>query len=139
MTSRLVVLAVVSAFVAVFVAASPTRLHGQQPSQIQQQYDEHHQTAPEQAAPAAGNQQARMMMGAMHANDQKVDELVKKMNAAKGNDKVDAMAELLTTLVQDRRTMQQSMSNMSMMMNMMRSNDMGGMHGRGNTSPTQKQ
>jgi hypothetical protein len=123
------------------VAASPTRLHGQQPSQIQQQHDEHHPATPEQAAPAAGDPQARMMnmMATMHANDQKVDDLVKKMNDAKGNNKVDAMAELLTTLVQDRRSMQQSMSNMSMMMNMMgTSNGMGGMRGRGNTNPTPK-
>jgi hypothetical protein len=127
MTSRFVVVTVLSACTAVFVAASPTRLHGQQPSQIQQQHD--------------GDPQARMMnmIATMHANDQKVDDLVKKMNDAKGNNKVDAMAELLTTLVQDRRTMQQSMSNMSMMMNMMgTSNGMGGMRGRGNTNPTPK-
>ena len=141
MTSRLVLLAVFAAFTAVFVTASPTRLHGQQPPQIQQ-HDEHHSSAPEQAAPAAGDQQARMMnmMATMHANDQKVDDLVQKMNAARGNDKVEAMAQLLTTLVQDRRAMQQSMSNMSMMMNMMgTSSGMGGMRGRGTMNPAPKQ
>jgi hypothetical protein len=69
------------------------------------------------------------MMTAMRANDQKLDELLQKMNGAQGAAKVDAIAELLTTLVQDRRTMLDSMSNMSMMMNMM-----GGSHGE--TAPT---
>ena len=49
------------------------------------------------------------MMAAMKANDQKLDELVKKMNAAQGTAKVDTIAELLTALVQDRRTMHESM------------------------------
>ena len=77
------------------------------------------------------------MMATMHANDQKLDDLVKKMNAAKGSAKVDAIAVLLTTLVQDRRTMHESMmSNMSMMMNM--TGSMGAMHGRGDSDTTPK-
>jgi len=50
------------------------------------------------------------------ALDAKIDELVKKMNAAKGAAKVDAMAELLTALASDRRVMDRHMmANMSMM------------------------
>jgi hypothetical protein len=139
MTTRVALLAVLSMFTAVFVSA-PVYLQGQQPSQVQQ-HDQHHPDAPDQPAAPANDQQARMMnmMATMHANDQKVDDLVRKMNATKGTAKVDAMAELLTTLVQDRRSMQESMSNMSMMMKMMGSmNGMGGMRGRGNTNPTPK-
>jgi hypothetical protein len=113
-------LVVLSSFV-VFLASAPGHLHGQQPSQ--EQHEQHHPATTEQAKPAAGDQHAAMMkmMATMHANDQRLDELVKKMNAANGNAKIDAMAELLTTLVQDRRAMHESMSNMSMMMNMMNS------------------
>lgn len=135
MTSRIAILAVLSLF-AVFFVSTPAHLHGQQPSQGQQ-HEQHHPGATDQAAPAAaGDQQASMMkmMATMHANDQKLDDLAKKMNAAKGNAKVDAIAELLTTLVQDRRTMHESMSNMSMMMNMM-----GTMHGRGEAGAAPKQ
>ena len=131
MRSRIAILAVLSLFAGLFVSA-PARLHGQQPSQGEQ-HEQHHPGATDQAPPAAGDQQASMMkmMATMHANDQKLDDLVNKMNAAKSNAKVEAIAELLTTLVQDRRTMHESMSNMSMMMNMM-----GTMHGRGGDTGT---
>jgi hypothetical protein len=122
------------------LASAPVHLLGQQPSQVQQ-HDQHHPDTPDQPPASADDQHTRMMnmMATMHANDQKVDDLVKKMNAAKGTAKVDAMAELLTTLVQDRRSMQESMSNVSMMMNMMGTmNGMGGMRGRGNTNPPPK-
>jgi hypothetical protein len=135
MTSRIAILAVLSLF-AGFSVSSPAHLHGQQPSQAD--HEQHHPGTPDQPAQAQPDRQASMMkmMATMHANDQKLDDLVKKMNAAKGNARVDAIAELLTTLVQDRKTMQESMSNMSMMMNMMGS--MGTMHGRGDTGPAAK-
>src|SRR5690349_6071468 len=118
MTSRIAILAVLSLFAGFFVSA-PEHLHGQQPSQAE--HEQHHPGTPDQSAQTQPDQQASMMkmMATMHANDQKLDDLVKKMNAAKGNAKVDAIAELLTTLVQDRKTMHEGMSNMSMMMNMM--------------------
>jgi hypothetical protein len=71
--------------------------------------------------PAADDMQVRMqaMMATMHASDQRLDELVNKMNSASGPAKTDAMAALLTALVEDHRAMHASMgSNMSMMMNM---------------------
>jgi hypothetical protein len=131
MTSRIAILAVLSLFAA-FAVSAPAHLHGQQPSQAE--HEQHHPGTADQPAQAPPDQQASMMkmMATMHANDQKLDDLVKTMKTAKGNAKVDAIAELLTTLVQDRRTMHESMSNMSMMMNMMGS--MGTMHGRGDST-----
>jgi hypothetical protein len=131
MRSRLVVLVGVSLITAVFMSA-PTHLHGQPPPQPQ--HEQHHPGAPEQpelaTAPHANMMQ---MMATMRANDAKLDELVKHMNAAHGAAKVDAMAELLTTLVQDRRAMHDSMSDMSTMMDMM-----GTMHGGSNTAMPHK-
>ena len=57
----------------------------------------------------------------MMAADPKLDELAKKMNAAKGGAKIDAMAELLTALVENRRTMcGPMMADMMTMMGMMK-------------------
>ena len=110
MTPRLAVLAAAGLSAAVLTPASTT-LHGQQ------------------AAPPA-NQPAMQMMATMRADDQKIDALVKKMNAATGAARVDAMAELLTALVDHQHAMHQSMqANMSMMM--------GTMHGRGDASTPQ--
>jgi hypothetical protein len=132
MASRIAILAVWSLFAA-FAVSSPAHLHGQQPSQTE--HEQHHPGTTNQPAQPQPDQQASMMkmMATIRANDQKLDDLVKKMNAAKDNAKVDVIAELLTTLVQDRRAMHESMSNMSMMMNMM-----GTMHGRGDTSTAPK-
>ena len=108
----------------------PTILFGHQAQP--EQHDQHHPDATQPPATAGAGQQPDMakMMAAMKANDQKLDELVKKMNSAQGTAKVGAMAELLTKLVQDDRAMHASMmSNMSMMMNMM------GARGRGATVP----
>jgi hypothetical protein len=48
----------------------------------------------------------------MKASDAKLDELVAKMNAAQGQAKVDAMAELLTTLVKQHQSMHGNMGEM---------------------------
>jgi hypothetical protein len=79
---------------------------------------QHHPAAqaadPKAATPAP---QATTGMGMnMTASDAKLDELVKKMNAAQGQAKVDAIAELLTALVQDRRHMHANMAGMMSMM-----------------------
>ena len=106
----------------------PTILFGQQA-----QPEQHHPDATPPPATTGAGQQPDMakMMAAMKANERKLDELVKKMNTAQGTAKVDAIAELLTTLVQDHRTMHEAMmSNMSTMMSMM------GARGRGATAPT---
>ena len=49
------------------------------------------------------------MMAAMAAKDAKLGDMVKAMNAAKGEAKVDAMAALLTALVEDHQAMHASM------------------------------
>jgi hypothetical protein len=60
------------------------------------------------------------MMSRMKTNDAKFDELVKKMNVAGGTAKTDAMAELLTALVEDRRNAcEPMMANMMSMMKTM--------------------
>jgi hypothetical protein len=56
------------------------------------------------------------------ASSAKLDELVKKMNAAQGQVKVDAMAELLTAMVQQHQSMH---GNMGEMMSKMRNKDTG--------------
>ena len=48
----------------------------------------------------------------MKASDAKLDELVAKMSAAQGQAKVDAMAELLTTLVKQHQSMHGDMGQM---------------------------
>ena len=70
-----------------------------------------------QATPAPPAKGMAGMKGMdMAASNAKFDELVKKMNAAQGQAKVDAMAELLTALVQEHQTMHGNMANrMSMM------------------------
>ena len=50
---------------------------------------------------------------ARKAPDAKLDELVAKMNAAKGEAKVDAIAELLTALVQQHHSMHGNMAQMT--------------------------
>jgi hypothetical protein len=58
------------------------------------------------------------MMSRMHANDAKLDQLVAKMKATTGAAKTEAMAELLTALVEDRKnTCEPMMAHMMSMMN----------------------
>jgi hypothetical protein len=130
MTSRFWVLTLVVVFTV--LAATPAHLHGLP------------QNAPGSTAASRGRGQ---MMAAMMASDAKLDELVKKMNEATGAAKVDAMAELLTTLVNDRLTMRRSMMSNSGMpmgdtMDHMQggAGAMGGMHGggSGDTTPPNK-
>lgn len=52
------------------------------------------------------------MMADMKAEQAKLDELVKKMNSATGDAKVSVMAELLTEIVRDHRTMGERMDTM---------------------------
>jgi len=115
MTSRLAILAAIGTFTALM--AAPARLHGVQPAQSE--HDQHHAgvaAAPEQAAPET----PAAMTAAMMAKDVKLEELVKKMNTAKGSAKTDAIAEVLTALVDNHRTMcGPMMANKMSMMNKM--------------------
>jgi hypothetical protein len=76
-----------------------------------------------QAAPAAatgqmGDMMARhqAMMTEMHAANQKLDDLVAKMNAAGGNDRIDAMAAVINELVAQHKNMGAGMMSMGGMM-----------------------
>jgi|SRR6478672_3869803 hypothetical protein len=61
---------------------------------------EQHQQGAGAAAPGG-----KMKMGNMMASEAKLEELVKKMNDAKGEAKTDAIAEVVTALVEQHRTM----------------------------------
>ena len=71
------------------------------------------------------------MMAQMKASGARIDTLVKKMNAATGDAKTEAIAELLTALVEDRRHHESMMANMSGMMSMMHGG--GVVQGQGHT------
>jgi hypothetical protein len=109
----------VTSVIAIFMSV-PAQVRGQQASQAQQ-HEEHHPEAPPSAAiPATPDGNMMSMMSRMKASDAKLDGLVKKMNAASGPANVDAIAELLTALVDERRmAMEPMMSNMMNMMNTM--------------------
>ena len=136
MKSGFVILATI-AVAASFIAA-PAHLYGEQAADAQQ-HDQHHpdavapQPSPKTAPPAPppGNM-ANMssMMSRMRANDAKLDQLVTTMHAAQGPAKTDAIAALLTALVEDRKNnCEPMMANMMSMMNMM------GGRGGANTAP----
>jgi hypothetical protein len=126
MKARIAMLAAMSMF-AVFISA-PVHLRGQQPADPQAHEQHHPEATAAQAAPAQPNMAAMSgMMSRMRANDAKLDDLVKKMNSATGAAKTDAIAALLTALVEDRKNIHEPMmANMMSMMNMMGGNRMGG-------------
>jgi hypothetical protein len=83
------------------------------------QHDQHHPTSP----PTSAMQPPGKPEMGMMVRQAQLDELLKKMNAAQGTAKTDAMAELLNVLVESHRTMcgpmmADMMSKMSMMKNM---------------------
>lgn len=122
----LTVFGVVTAFI-----ATPAHLRGV-PQVSAAEHEQHHPDTPGAPEPATPPAPKANTMGMM-ASDARIDELVKKMNAAKGAAKTDAIAELLTALVQDHRMMRGAMmTNMSSMMDMMKM--MGNMGGRGDAS-----
>lgn len=107
--------------VAAAVAVVPA--HGQQVSP--EEHAKHHPAASAgQATPAPQPKptpQAKGMAGMKEAGA-KLDELVAKMNAAQGQAKVDAIAELLTALVQQHQAMH---GGMDQMMSKMKNKDGG--------------
>ena len=56
------------------------------------------------------------MMADMKASQGKMDELVKKMNAATGDAKIGVMADLLTELVREHRAMSEGFGNVDRQM-----------------------
>ena len=71
------------------------------------------------------------MMGKMEAMDARLDELIKKMNAATGNKKANATAAVINELVAQRKQMREQMMTMQpeMMKHMMEHMKMGMMKG----------
>ena len=124
MKSRIALLALASVFGVVM--STPQHIRAQQPPQAGHDHDHAPASAAAPSAPAQSAVQMDMM-GRMKASQQKLDALVTQMHDAKGAQKTDAIAALLTALVQDHRQMHDMMmANMSGMMNMM-----AGTHGDG--------
>ena len=95
------------------VAATSVPAHGWQASP--DEHAKHHPAAPAgQAAPAPQATPAPRTTGMAGMKDAgaRLDELVAKMNAAQGQAKVDAIAELLTALVQQHQSMHGGMGEM---------------------------
>jgi hypothetical protein len=87
--------------------------------------DEHHRMAPNAAAGKMMTGQ-KEMMAKMAASEKKLTELLAKMNAAQGDEKVAAIAALVNELASQRIQMQQMMSMQTGMMA-----HMSAMHGTG--------
>jgi hypothetical protein len=120
----------------------PMNVHAQQPPAAAAQHE--HQQSDKTEPPAVAGEHHMMNMGMdmnvmarMKTADAKLDALVKKMNEAKGAAKTDAIAELLTALVNEHRTVgEPMMANMMSMMTMMSA--CGGMGGNESGTPEQK-
>jgi hypothetical protein len=92
------------------IASTPSTARLVQPLAAQgAQHEQHHPgaaAAPDTIATAQKDgMRGNMMMGNMMASDAKLDELVKKMNEAKGSAKTDAIAEVVNALVEQHRAM----------------------------------
>jgi uncharacterized protein (DUF2342 family) len=127
---------IAAAAVVAACVVGPAPLYAQGPEA--QDHKQHHPeaVAQQQAVPARPADQPRAdstgMMARMKATGEKLDALVKKMNAAQGTAKTDAIAELLTALVEERRSMCEPMMSMMSMMG-----GAGG-HGEATTVPPHK-
>ena len=121
MRLKRIVTAMMAGCAAVVISAAPG-LSAQTPQ-------EHQHAATAQVKPASGMEakcQAMMaerekMMTAMKAADQRLDDLVAKMNTAAGMEKTAATANVVTEMVTQRRTMRDGMMKMQegMMSHMM--------------------
>src|SRR5436189_2571592 len=59
------------------------------------------------------------MMMSMQASDKKLDDLVAKLNAAKGNDRIDSLVAVVNELIAERKQMTGMMAMHGEMMHMM--------------------
>jgi hypothetical protein len=116
---------IVAGCAAVVISAMPG-LAGQMPQGPQQAATAKAKPQPGMAADMAAKCQAMManhekMMTEMKAADQRLDDLVGKMNAASGREKADATAAVVSEMVIQRRTMRDGMMKMEhgMMAHMM--------------------
>jgi hypothetical protein len=121
MRLKRIVTAMMAGCAAVAISAAPG-LSAQTPQ-------EHQHAATDKVKPASGMEakcQAMMaerekMVAAMKAADQRLDDLVVKMNTASGMEKMAATAAVVTEMVTERRTMRDGMMKMreGMMSHMM--------------------
>jgi hypothetical protein len=132
METRSTILSLVSLLAMLF--SMPAQVLGQAASQ-DQRHDQYHPEATTEPAAPAGDSQANMMgmMAKMKAPSSRLDALVKKMNSATGAAKTEAIAELLTALVEERATCATMMANMASMKGAM--GDRGNGKGTPTTSP----
>ena len=105
------------------VVGVPGHVHGLQASARALTQDPHHPDHEFALEAATPEQHQRMtsqnmmrMMSEMKTADAKLDALVQAMNAAKGAEKTDAIAAVVTALVEERRSMHSSMTTMMNMM-----------------------
>jgi hypothetical protein len=105
------------------VVGVPGHVHGLQASAQALTQDPHHPDqgfAPEAATPEQhqrmASQNMMRMMSEMKTADAKLDALVQAMNAAKGAEKTDAIAAVVTALIEGHRSMHGSMATMMDMM-----------------------
>jgi hypothetical protein len=80
-----------------------------------QDHEAHHPAAPAaqpRTPPASRTGGMQRMMADTKEQDARIDALVTRMNAAKGEAKIDAIAELLTLMAQQRREMEARMMQM---------------------------
>ena len=115
-----------AAVVAMVLVGVPAHVHGLQATARSQAPDPHHADEGPAPAPNAAtaehqgmNHHMTKMMGEMKASEAKLEALVQAMNAAQGAEKTDAIAAVVTALVEQRRSMHSSMAGMMNMMGMM--------------------
>ena len=109
----IVVMSVAAAALAIVVA--PGTLREAFVAAAAQEHQHDHE-ADIKAPNAAAMQMHQRMMADMKAAEVEYDALVRKMNESSGDAKVKAMADLLSRLVQDRKTMRDHMMSMENMM-----------------------
>jgi len=80
-------------------------------------------TPPPQPQMSDMMQQHQQMMAELKASDQRLEELVRAMNTAKGDAKIEAMAQVITELVHQQQAMH---GRMGVMMGQMSTGMMGG-------------
>jgi flagellar biosynthesis/type III secretory pathway chaperone len=81
-------------------------------------------TPPPQPRMSDMMQQHQQMMAELKASDQRLEELVRAMNTAKGDAKIEAMAQAITELVHQQQALHERMG--MMMMSQMSTGMMGG-------------
>ena len=133
---KLVTPVVTGLSVVVFSLSAPAALPGQQADS--QQHEQHHGGGTPAAAPAETvrtpappQNRPGSMMARRKASGAQLDVLLKKMRAATGAAKMDAMEELLTALIEDRREHESMMGSMAEKMSTMHR----GRQGEGQPAP----